>query len=149
MNEKKQNMYRNLCYDIKCRWNSTYLMIDSFIALRKVIEALFHSKHFLTVTRTQLDKLAKFELIADDWIMLSTLHSVLERFFKETNVLSVRNYPSIGITFYLLTRLRNYLQYHDRTDTLLLKRLKQLILPYFTRYFENDDQQIQLLKVNG
>jgi hypothetical protein len=145
---KKQNIYRNLCYDIKSRWNSTYLMIDSFIALRNVIETLFYSKHFLTVPRKQLDKLTELELTADDWIMLSTLHSVLQRFFKATNALSVRNYPSIGVTFYLLTRLKNYLQYHDRTDTLLLKRLKQLILPHFTHYFESDDQQIQLLKVN-
>lgn len=144
---KKQNIHRNLCYDIKSRWNSTYLMIDSFVALRSVVEALFYSKHLLAVTRKQIEKLIEFELTTDDWIMLSTLHSVLERFYKATTALSTRTYPSIGVALYLLTRLKNFLQYHDRTDTLLLKRLKQLILPYFIRYFENDDQQIQLLKV--
>ena len=145
---KKMNIYRNLCYDIKSRWNSTYLMIDAFIGLREVIEKLFNNKHHLRIKPKQLKKLSGFELASDDWIMLSTLRSVLKPFFKATIVLSDRNYPSLGVGYYVLTRLKNCLQHHDQKETLMLKRLKQLLLAQFIYYFENDDQQIQLLKVN-
>ena len=62
--------------------------------------------------------------------------------------MSGRQYPSIGFAFYMLMRLKNFLQQHERKENAMMKRLKQLLLAKFIYYFENDNEQNQLLKVN-
>jgi hypothetical protein len=63
--------------------------------------------------------------------------------------MSGRQYPSIGLAFYLLTRLKIFLQQHDKIENPIQKRLKQMLLAQFMHYFESDDEQIQLLKVSN
>ena len=144
---KKAKKNRNLCYDVKFRWNSTYCMINSFVELREVIEKLFTCKHQLQINPKQSKKLSDLELTSDEWIILTTLHSILQPFFRATTAMSGSQYPSIGVAFYLLTRLKIFLQRHEKKDPLLKKQLKQLLLAQFVHYFESDDEQVQLLKV--
>lgn len=144
---KKAKKNLNLCYDVKSRWNSTFCMINSFVELREVIEKLFVCKYQLQIQPKQLKKLNDFELTSDEWIILTTLHSILKPFFRATKAMSVSQYPLIGVAFYLLTRLRNFLQQHDKKDPSLKKRLKQLLLAQILHYFDSDDEQVQLLKV--
>ncbi len=144
---KKLNIKRNLCYDVKSRWNSTYSMIDSFLVLREIIEKLFNHKHNLHLKPNQFKKLTGFELTVDDWIMLSALHLVLKPFFHATKAMSGHQYPSIGLAFYLLVRLKTFLQQQDKKENIMIKSLKQLLLSQFIYYFESDHEQIQLLKV--
>ncbi|CAF3826359.1 unnamed protein product [Rotaria sp. Silwood1] len=146
---KKLKIKRNLCYDVKSRWNSTYCMIDSFLVLRELIEKLFNFKHHLHIKLEELRKLTDFELTSDNWNLLSTLHSILKPFFHATKALSGRQYPSIGIGFYLLVRLKMFLQQHERKENLMVKRLKHLLLEKFMYYFESDDDQLQLLKLHS
>lgn len=145
---EKLNIKRNLCYDVKSRWNSTYCMIDSFLVLREVIEKLFNQKHNLHINSKQIKKLTSLELKSDDWTMLTALDVVLKPFFHATKVLSGRDYPSIGLAFYLLLRLKNFLEQHEKKENNINKRLKQLLLSQFIYYFESDNQQVQLLKVS-
>ena len=145
---KRKNVKRNLCYDVKTRWNSTFLMIDSLIALREVLETLFYHKHELNIKPKQINKLINLELTNDDWMMLSTLHSVLKPFFHATKTMSGRQYPSIGIAFNLLVRLKHFLQRQEKKEGVMLKRLKYLLLAQFESYFESDHDQLQLIKVN-
>ena len=137
---KKSNIKRNLCYDVKTRWNSTYHLIDSFLALRPVVERLFNSKHNLRIKQEKLDKLSDLELKSDDWTMLYHLHCVLRPFFHATTAMSGRNYPSVGFAYYLYTRLKNFLQ-NLSEDNVILKRLKQLLLKQLMHYFEADNDQ--------
>jgi hypothetical protein len=145
---KKLNIKRNLCYDVKSRWNSTFCMIDSLLALRELIEKLLNYKHHLNIKPKQITKLAGHELTSDDWTMLSQLHLVLKPFFHATKAMSGRQYPSIGLAFYLLMRLKSFLQHREKKESLMVKRLKQLLLGKFLHYFENDHEQMQLLKVS-
>ncbi|CAF4504217.1 unnamed protein product, partial [Rotaria sp. Silwood2] len=147
---EKMNIKRNLCYDVKSRWNSTYCMIDAFLGLREVIEKLFNQKHSLHVHPKQIKKLTALEFKSDDWIILSALHTVLKPFFHATKVLSGRDYPSIGLAYYLLSRLKNFLQHHqEKKENIIIKRLKELLLSQFMYYFESNDGQVQLLKFHA
>ena len=144
---KKYMVKRNLSYDVKSRWNSTFIMIDSLLSLREVLEKLFSYKNHLRLKAKQLAKLSRLELANDDWDMLSMLHLVLKPFYHATKVLSGRQYPSIGIAVYILVRLKSVLQLHERKESVMFKRFKQLLLSKFLHYFESDYDQLQLLKV--
>ncbi|CAF1424086.1 unnamed protein product [Adineta ricciae] len=126
---KKKTIKRNLCTDIKSRWNSTYVMIDS--------------------KAKQIQKLSNYELSGDDWNTLTALHYVLKPFYHATRVMSGREYPSIGLAFSLLIRTRNFLQSHSKKENLLVKKLKQLLLKQYLHYFENDHDQMDLLKFHS
>ncbi|CAF1430692.1 unnamed protein product [Didymodactylos carnosus] len=63
--------------------------------------------------------------------------------------MSTRRYPSIGFTYYLLMRLKNFLQSETRKKHSIVKRLKQLLLTKFLYYFETDHEQLNLLKMHS
>ncbi|CAM2727339.1 unnamed protein product [Rotaria socialis] len=88
-------------------------------------------KHQLKIQPKQVKKLADYELTSDDWNVLLVLHSILKPFYHATKVMSGGQYPSIGLAFYLLTRLKNFLQHNDRKESSMEKRLKQLLLKQF------------------
>ncbi|CAF1658163.1 unnamed protein product, partial [Didymodactylos carnosus] len=60
--------------------------------------------------------------------------------------MSTRRYPSIGFTYYLLMRLKKFLDSQTRKKHSIVKRLKQLLLRKFLYYFETDHEQLNLLK---
>ena len=144
----KLDIRRNLCPDVKTRWNSTFCLIDSFLVLREVIERLFDAKHDLYIKQSQLEKLSGFELNSDDWTTLLQLHYVLQPFFHATKAMSGRAYPSIGFTYYVIMRLKAFLQNSCKKDNLIVKRFKKLLLTQLILYFENDDEQLALLNVS-
>jgi hypothetical protein len=144
----KLDIRRNLCHDVKTRWNSTFCLIDSFLALRDAIERLFDAKHDLHIKRAQLEKLSGFELNSDDWTTLLQLHYVLQPFFHATRAMSGRTYPSIGFSYYVIMRLKAFLQNTCKKDNLIVKRFKKLLLAKLIVYFENDDEQLALLNVS-
>ncbi len=147
--KQKFNIKRNLCLDVKSRWNSTFHMIDSFLVLRQIIEKLFNSKHNLHLESKKITKLSNLEMSIDDWIMLSALRSVLKPFYNATQALSGQKYPSIGMAYYLINGLKHFLQISDRKENTFAKRLKQILFSKFQFYFDNHGDQIQLLKVEN
>ena len=125
-----------------------FYLIASFIVLCDVVQRLFPSKHRLQIKQDHLDKLSNLELTSNDWIMLSQLHGILQPFFHPTRATSGRRYPTIGIAYYLIVRLKIFLQNQSKNGNPFPQRLKQLLLNKLLFYFENDEEQLNLLKVS-
>ena len=125
-----------------------FYLIDSFIVLCDVVERLFKSKHRLQIKQDHLDKLSNLELTSDDWIMLSQLHGILQPFFHATRAMSGRRYPTISFAYYLIACLKMFSQNRSKNNNPFAQRLKQLLLNKLLFYFENDEDQSNLLKVS-
>ncbi|CAF1202142.1 unnamed protein product, partial [Didymodactylos carnosus] len=97
----KANIKCTLSGDMKTRWNSSFIMINSLLKLRVIIETLFKEKYDLNVRRDQITRLIAMELLTDDWTLLEKLHYVLEPFYVATTIMSGRSYSTIGICYYL------------------------------------------------
>ena len=62
--------------------------------------------------------------------------------------MSGRRYPTISFAYYLIVRLKMFSQNQSENNNPLSQRLKQLLLNKLLFYFENDEEQLNLLKVS-
>ncbi|CAF1535418.1 unnamed protein product [Adineta ricciae] len=139
---------RDLIQDVRTRWNSTFLIIHSLKILRPIIKKLFRDKHVLTKNRKQLKKFSKLELTSSEWNYLEELWKVLRSFYSATKTISGRNYCTIGAAFFILMKLKGSLS-DDQNDILIVKRLKKLLLAKFIHYYEQDRDQLNILKFHA
>ncbi|CAF3435850.1 unnamed protein product, partial [Rotaria sp. Silwood2] len=108
--------------DCKSRWNSTFCLIDSLIDAKPLLMKLFVEKETLQLRKEQLNKLESIELNKDDWDFLSSLHHVLRPFFLGTIMMSGKNYPSIGLAYHTVQKLKQFCTYDDDSN----ERIKEL-----------------------
>ena len=139
---------RNLAKDIRNRWNSSFLMIDSFLILRPIVEKLFTDKHQLSIRDDQIHFLGTLEISTTEWNHLVQLHQILQVFYHATKIMSGTKYPSIGCAYFVLAKLRLFLC-NDVADNAVAKRIKKLLLAKYIQYFEDDREQLNLLKVSA
>ncbi|CAF2776273.1 unnamed protein product [Rotaria sp. Silwood2] len=144
----KANIKRSVIPDVCSRWNSTFVMIDSLKELRPIFEKLFNDKHHLNIKHQQIEKLNQLEISSADWNHLNQLHDVLKIFFQSTELLSGKNYPTIGLAYFLISRLKMFL-IKDKDDNAFVKRLKKSILSKMAFYFDQDVDQSDLLKFHS
>ncbi|CAF1310165.1 unnamed protein product, partial [Didymodactylos carnosus] len=142
------HLKRSLRLDVKTRWNSSHRMLTTFIKFRPIITKLYTNKWSIPITKIQRTKLQYLELSSDDWTTLSTLETVLAPFYHATKIMSGSQYPTIGIAFYLLRELKEFLD-NDDGDDILLKSLKSLLHAQILKYFDHDKEQYDLLKVHA
>ena len=137
---------RNLHHDICIVWNSSYMMIDSLIIVRPIIDKLYHDKHYLNINYNQIEKLNRLEITSGEWNHLKQLHHVLQVFYYATKILSGSAYPSMGSAYFILTKLKNFLM-SNSNDNMTVQNLNKLLLSKMIYYFEEDRIQLDLLKV--
>jgi hypothetical protein len=89
--------------------------------------------------------LIECELDGEEWAMLDSLEKVLYALFKATEMLGGKKYSTVGIAFFALINLREYLE--EQTNNVQINTLKSLLLSQLKHYFEDDTDQYQLLKV--
>jgi hypothetical protein len=141
--KKKRNVLRDVC----TRWNSTYVMLDSLINVRPVLERLYNDKHDLNITSEQIEKLNELELTSTEWNYLNQLHHVLKKFDDATTAISAKHYPSMGLAFFILTKLKSFLT-KNKDDNPIVKNLKKLLMGKMNHYFDGNYGQLNLLKVS-
>ena len=138
---------RNLLRDICIRWNYSYMMIDSLIIVRPIIDKLYHDRHYLDINCNQIEKLNRLEITSGGRNHLKYLHHVLQVFYYATKLLSGSAYPSMGSAYFILAKLKNFL-INNSNNNMTVQNLKKLLLSKMIYYFEEDRIQLDLLKVS-
>ena len=146
---KEQQMLRlnrDIRIDCRSRWNSTYLLIESLIYLKHLVIKLFTDKRALGLRTDQVHKLTTIELNSDCWDFLSSLCTALSPFYHATIFMSGRQYPSIGLAYYAIQRIKNFcLSGRNINDQ--MKKTKKLLLDKLNKYFYSDVSQLRHLQV--
>ncbi|CAF3829813.1 unnamed protein product [Rotaria sp. Silwood1] len=133
---------RTLNNDCKSRWNSTFILLDALIDLKPVMMKLFNEKRTLNLRRVQIEKLTMIELNNEDWDFISSLHSVLKPFYWGTVMMSGKNYPSIGLAYHAVHKIKHFCTNGNSSNN-HIKELKKLLLTKLYTYFFDDIEQFQ------
>ena len=151
MNLKQQlNINLSIQLDCKSRWSSTHHLIEVILIYRKIINKINSEKYDIGLNKKQTTKLTSIELDQLDWQMLDTMDHVLKPFVRATNLVSGSQYPTIGIAYFAIIQIRDFLE--DTTDAgdydfNLVMPLKQLLLKQVDKYFIEKVEQWEMMKV--
>ncbi|CAM4985041.1 unnamed protein product [Rotaria socialis] len=139
---KTKKMIRINC---KTRWNSTFLLIEATIECKQVLMKLFSEKRSFNLRSEQVNRLIAVELNNDEWDFLSSLRFVLNPFYHATKLMSGKNYPSIGLAFHAIHKLKHFCSKDDTYEE-KIKQMKKLLLAKLNYYFYDDLEQHEHLE---
>ena len=88
----------------------------------------------------------QYELSREEWMILEYVQKILAAFFEATNMISGNKYVTIGLGFLAIANIKDFLE--ERSGINEIDRLKHLLLKELQRYFENDYEQWELIKVS-
>jgi hypothetical protein len=143
----------SLQLDCKSRWSSTQFLIEVMLDYKKIINKINSEKYDIGLNKKQTSKLSVIELDQFDWKILDILNIILKPFVDATNMISGSQYPTIGIAYFAIVQIREFLEdqnntvLNDRHDINILMQLKQLLLIQINKYFMEKDEQWEILKV--
>jgi hypothetical protein len=143
---------RSLQLDCKSRWNSSYHLIETIIKYKKIINKINSEKHDIGLNKKQTTKLYSIELDQYEWKMLELLEFVLKPVVEATQLISGSQYPTIGISYFAIVQIRDFLEDPadvDVNDWKLLSDLKTMLLKQVQKYFIQKDEQWELMKVSS
>jgi hypothetical protein len=150
--KKRFNVKQSLQLDCKSRSNSSHRLLEIIIVYKKLINRLNSEKYDIGLNYKQTKKLLSIELDKADWTMIESIKRVLQPFVKATTLISGRQYSTIGIGFFCIIQIREFLENErsiESNNSNILSRLKQLLLFNMEKYFEKDEDQWNLLKVRS
>ncbi|CAF4404765.1 unnamed protein product, partial [Didymodactylos carnosus] len=139
------NVNRSLQLDCITRWNSTLLMVEIMLLHKPVMHQLFADKHLIDIKTEQKTRMTLNELSSDDWNVLESVQMALKPFYEGTKLLSGSHYATVGMAFFAIHNIKEFLQEPARDDH-TLNKLKQMLLEQLDKYFERDRQQCELIK---
>jgi hypothetical protein len=129
--------------DFFIRWNSTQLMIQRFLKLKKVVISLTTNACDIDgIKPSHLTKLNKWSLSVEDWQLVKILDFVLLPFLQATQIISGQNYPTLPISHIVYCSLKHHLSKISEVDE--EKILKQILLEKLEYHFNTKLSQRQL-----
>ncbi|CAF0744375.1 unnamed protein product [Rotaria sp. Silwood1] len=143
------NIHHSLQLDCKNRWNSSHQLIEVMLMYKKIINKIHSEKRDINLNKKQMNKLSSIELDQFDWKMLELLDFVLKPFVQATKLLNGTPYPTIGISYFAIVQIRDFLEDSntvDDDDWKILFNFKVLLLNQLEKYFFGKDEQWQLMK---
>ncbi len=154
MNLKKEfNISLSIQLDCKSRWSSTHFLIEVMLLYKKIINKINSEKYDIGLNKKQTTKLSAIELDQFDWKILDMLNIILKPFVEATNMVSGSQYPTIGVAYFAIMQIREFLDDYDTVDNdihdmNIYIQLKQLLLIQLEKYFIDKEEQWEILKVN-
>jgi hAT family C-terminal dimerisation region/Domain of unknown function (DUF4413) len=128
--QKLQVKYKKLIRDVKTRWNSTYSMLESFLANKVIITSaisLHGNGNFVNLNLTD-----------DEWKEIGLFCSYLKPFFEFTEVMSGSNYPTLGTLLLLLDHLFDHIMTTiEKSNVPWIKEIAQAMKDKFDSIQEN------------
>ncbi|CAF1288942.1 unnamed protein product [Rotaria sordida] len=116
---------------------------------KKIINKINSEKHDIGPNKKQTTKLSTIELDQDDWKMLELIKFVLKSVVNATELVSGSKYPTIGISYFAIFQIREFLEDvndYSINDWQILYYLKSLLLKQVQKYFFDNDAQLQTMK---
>lgn len=150
--KKEFDIKRELQLDCKSRWNSSHRLIETMLMYRRLINRLNSEKYEIGLTNIQTKKLSSIELDKSDWILIESLEYVLRPFIETTKLVGGQKYSTIGMSFFAVVQINDFLEDTKSMTTnhsKITSRLKDLLLHQIEKYFVNDDDQWNLMKVRN
>jgi hypothetical protein len=138
---------RMLSIDDCTRCNSTLFMIDSFIALKSMIFKVFNMKPHFRLQHKQSEKLDRFELTSSDWTSLKILRQLLKPFDLAMKLQSSQQFLTISLCILVLHNIEAFLE-DTKSDGDLVRRLKNCLLKSMTRYIDDENEPMQMIRVS-
>lgn len=129
---KEFQVTRSLDLDWKGRWNASYRLLETMLLHKTIINKLNSEKHEIGLDYDRLNG------------------NVVKPFIEATKLISGRSYSTIGLSFFAVVQIRDFLDdsnsVHSQSSK-LISRLKHLLLIQMEKYFEHDQVQWELIKV--
>ncbi len=115
------------------RWNSTYVMIERALKLKRVLKSLSceEENNFFT----------KYKISENEWENLSAICEFLKTFFEATLMVSQQSYPCLCVVIPLFDTLLKHLQNYKNSQNSILKNcsnLMELKLKLYENKLKND-----------
>ena len=136
--------------DFFIRWNSTFKMITRFKSLKKIVIALTSCPEEAEgITQRQIRNLKKFALTNQDWLIVDILENILNPFFKATEIISGRNYPTLPISHIVYASLKMHLGSFSasKEEKIIKKSLLDLLEFHFKNKLTKSQKDYTLVKI--
>ena len=141
---------RSIQTDCKSCWNSSHRLIETMLAYKRIINTVNSAKYDIGLNKAQTNKLSSNELDHFDWKMLEILSMILKPIVEATNVISGAQYSTIGIGYFVIVQIRDFLEditIINYNDWEIVIHLKRSLLIQVKKYFMEKQEQWDLLKV--
>ena len=137
-----------LIIDMRVRWNSSYKMLQRILVYQTVFEKLYEELHSLVgITNKQRNKLLELKLDGNDWNLIQTLRRVLERFDEATKVLSGQKYPTLSLSYAIMSSLLHYL--NTQSNDVLENDIKDTLINSYMKNVVRDGKNMTLIRVSA
>ncbi|CAF3016094.1 unnamed protein product [Rotaria sp. Silwood2] len=113
---------------------------------KKIINKITSEKYDIDLNKKQTTKISSIELDQDDWKMLELIEFVLKPVVHATELVSGSKYPTIGISYFAIFQIREFLEDvndYSVNDWQILYYLKSLLLNQVQKYFIDNDVQLE------
>ncbi|CAF3786819.1 unnamed protein product [Rotaria socialis] len=127
-------------------------IVEGMLMYKKIIYKINSEKYDIGLNKKQTTKLSLIELDQEDWKILELIEFVLKPVVHATELVSGSQYPTIGMSYFVIFQIREFLEdINDHTvhDWKILYYLKSLLLKQVQKYFFDNHTQLKTIQMHS